>query len=129
MAKKTISLFLFTLFFTLGAQAQTVIFNVNLKPNLEDSMFVPNQDKMVIIGNFYPLGLNRSVQMFDEAPIDSIYTAEIRFGSRYQGQVLEYNFQIVDENGNKNTESMVRKITLSAGETEIPPLYFNAFAW
>jgi hypothetical protein len=106
-----------------------VIFNVNLKPNLEDSMFVPDQDKIVIVGNFFPLGVNRSVQMFDEAPIDSIYTAKIRFGSRYLGESLEYNFQIVDAEGNKNTESMVRKMTLQAGETESPPLYFNAFAW
>jgi hypothetical protein len=127
--KKISTLILFILFSFINLQAQTVIFNVNLKPNLEDSSFVPSQDKLQIIGNFYPLGPNRSIQLIDEAPIDSIYSAEIRFNSRYRGETLEYNYQIVDMDGNKNTENMVRKITIRAGETELPALYFNAFAW
>lgn len=122
----TITTFILT-FGLSSAQAQsTVIFNVNLQPSLKDSAFVPGRDIIQVKGNIYPLS-TRPVQLTD-ADSDSIYTAEIRFTSRYVGEQLEYNFEIVKPNETE-TERMSRKLNLRSGETELPALYFNAFAW
>ncbi|WP_020402049.1 hypothetical protein [Gracilimonas tropica] len=126
--KHLLSVIAFFLAVGLGSvQAQsTVIFNVNLQPNLEDSAFVPGRDIIRVTGNIYPLS-TRPVQLTD-ADTDSIYTAEIRFTSRYVGEQLEYNFEIVKPNETE-TERMSRKLNLRSGEMELPALYFNAFAW
>jgi hypothetical protein len=120
------SILLATGFISVQAQS-TVIFNVNLQPNLEDSAFVPGRDIIQVTGNIYPLS-SRPVQLTDTAPTDSIYTGEVRFASSYVGDQLEYNFEIVKPEETE-TERMPRKLNLRATEMELPPLYFDAFAW
>lgn len=115
--------------FSMAAQAQSsVIFNVNLTPMLEDSTFVPGRDYIRVTGNLSPIK-TRPVRLYDSNPVDSIYTAEVRFSSRHSNSELEYNFEIVHPEGKKKTEQLPRKVRLTSREIEIPPLYFNAFAW
>ncbi len=115
--------------FTLTVQAQsTVIFNVNLTPMLKDSTFVPGRDYIRVTGSLSPIS-TRPVRLYDTNPVDSIYTAEVRFSSRYSNSELEYNFEIIHPEGKKKTEQLPRKVRLSGRELELPPLYFNAFAW
>ena len=115
--------------FTLTVQAQsTVTFNVNLTPMLKDSTFVPGRDYIRVTGSLSPIS-TRPVRLYDTNPVDSIYTAEVRFSSRYANSELEYNFEIIHPEGKKKTEQLPRKVRLSGRELELPPLYFNAFAW
>ncbi|MGN8226836.1 hypothetical protein [Gracilimonas sp. BCB1] len=119
----------FLLACTITVQAQSkVTFNVNLTPMLKDSTFVPGRDYIRVTGNLSPIS-TRPVRLHDSNPVDSIYTAEVRFSSRYSNSELEYNFEIVHPEGKKKTEQLPRKVRLSGRELELPPLYFNAFAW
>lgn len=122
----TASLIIITGFVSVQAQS-TVVFNVNLQPNLEDSTFVPGRDIIQVTGNIFPLS-SRPVQLTDTVPVDSIFTAEVRFARSYVGDQLEYNFEIVKPEETE-TERMIRKLNLRATEMELPPLYFDAFAW
>ncbi|MBO6792466.1 MAG: hypothetical protein JJ895_01055 [Balneolaceae bacterium] len=109
--------------------AQTSItFNVNLKPQLEDSTFVPGRDQIKIIGDKYPIDTPNPYYLVDEAPKDSIYSVTIRFSSRFRGQMLNYNFEMTS-NYTKLTEVLPRSVQLQGREVELDPLYFNAFAW
>lgn len=126
-------LFLIALSFSLTTilKAQTTVtFNVNLTPMLKDSTFIPGRDVIQLTGNLFPLGKNRTEPMFDGKgnDADSIYTAVVRFSSRYDNQELEYNFRIVTPEKTKE-EKLPRKVSLRGKEVEIPPLFFNAFAW
>lgn len=94
---------------------------------LKDSTFVPGQNFIQVTGNIYPLS-TRPVRLTDTNPVDSVYSAEIRFSSRTANQELEYNYEIITPEG-KKTEQLPRKISLRGREIDIPPLYFNAFAW
>lgn len=127
----TRSLFLLALFILSGnyLQAQTSItFNVNLKPQLEDSTFVPGRDQIKIVGDLYPIDTPNPYYLVDEAPKDSIYSITIRFSSRFRNQMLNYNFEMTS-NYVQLTEVLTRSVQLQGREVELDPLYFNAFAW
>ncbi|MTI89167.1 MAG: hypothetical protein FH748_14515 [Balneolaceae bacterium] len=112
-----------------NALAQTSItFNLNMKPMLEDSSFIPGKDLLKINGNLYPLGRGKDKILKDRSPIDSVYSVEISFPSRYEGEKLTYNFYIVKP---KKTirEIRPRILVLSNRDTVLPPIIFNAFAW
>lgn len=69
--------------------AQTSItFNVNLKPQLEDSSFIPGRDNLKIVGDLYPIITPNPYYLVDEEPIDSIYSITIRFSSRFEIKCL-----------------------------------------
>ncbi|MGB0346730.1 MAG: hypothetical protein ACPGGA_04545 [Balneolaceae bacterium] len=109
--------------------AQTSItFNVNLKPQLEDSSFIPGRDNLKIVGDLYPINTPNPYYLVDEEPIDSIYSITIRFSSRFRNQMLTYNFEMM-ANYIRTVEVLPRSIQLQSREVELDPLYFNAFAW
>lgn len=108
------------------AQSTTITFNVNLKGHLEDSVFIPNRDFVQVKGNFPPL--NIPLRLEDTAPVDSIFTGEVTFSQRYNGQRLIYNYVLVIDY-NAKTENTPRSILLDGEDQELPPLYFNAYAW
>ncbi|MEQ8525859.1 hypothetical protein [Gracilimonas sp.] len=113
---------------TIAVYAQhKVTFQINLKPMLEDSTFIPGQDYVQVTGSFSPIS-TRPVRLYDTNPVDSIYTAEVRFSSRYSNQELQYNFEIVSPDSKKK-ERLPRKVSLRSREIELQPLYFDAFAW
>ncbi len=105
-----------------------VTFNLNLKPMLEDSTFIPGRDMAEVTGNLYPLGRNRNVRLYDLEPVDSVYTAEITFPRSVMGRQLEWNF-VLTLNQNTRREDMPRRLGLRSGDVELDPFYFNAFAW
>src|SRR6056297_2585424 len=105
------ALLLSILLFTV-AEAQTVTFNVNMKPMLEDSSFVPGQDVLRVTGNIYPLGPNQFVQLRDTSPRDSIFSAEVRFTNPQPNEVLEYTFQILRPENQIERERGMRRIPL-----------------
>lgn len=110
----------------LSAQVK-ISFNLNLKPQLEDSLFIPGRDQVMLTGNTYPLRLTRPVTMIDEEPIDSIYTVEVLFNRSEMNTMLEYNF-ILRVNSNSLTEDLPRRIEIRGNEI-LDALYFNSFAW
>lgn len=123
------SLLLISIFTSGSLIAQSsVTFNVNLKPQLEDSTFVPGRDKLEIIGDIRPLSMLRAFQLTDTEPIDSVYSVTLNFSTRFKRQTLTYNF-IMTANDVKLTEVLERNLTLQNREVSLDALYFNAFAW
>jgi hypothetical protein len=112
---------------TLLAQS-TITFNLNLKPQIEDSIFVPGQDKVKLIGNQFPLSSYRTKELTDSAPIDSIYSVEISFSRTLVNKSLQYNFIMLTENG-ETKEQRPRVITIRNEDAVLDAIYFNAFAW
>lgn len=106
----------------------SVTFQVNLKPQLEDSVFIPDRDRIYLTGDIFPLSERRKVYLTDEAPIDSVYEATVRFTSSAVGETLNYNFfiSLPDE---VLEEQMSRQTKLESGKRELDALYFNSFAW
>lgn len=107
---------------------QQVTFNVNLKPQLEDSIFIPGRDQLQLVGNLQPINTARPYFLTDTEPIDSVYSVTINFPGRFRNQTLVYNFEMT-VNYIKQTESLERRLLLRTGEVELDALYFNAFAW
>ena len=107
---------------------QQVTFNVNLKPQLEDSVFIPGRDQLQLVGNLQPINTARPYLLTDTEPIDSVYSVTINFPGRFRNQTLVYNFEMT-VNYIKQTESLERRLLLRTGEVELDALYFNAFAW
>lgn len=108
--------------------AQSVTFNVNMKPQLEDSTFVPGRDKLKLIGSVAPINTASPYYLSDQEPIDSVYSVTINFSPRYRNQTITYNFEM-NVNYRKLTENLQRQLLLRQGEVSLDPLYFNAFAW
>lgn len=108
-----------------GLAQSEVTFKVNLKPQLEDSVFIPGRDQIYLQGNVYPLS---SGQKTDHAPADSVYEVSVRFPSRVVGQQLSYNF-FIDTPQNTKEEQMPRNLQIRSRDQELDALYFDSFAW
>lgn len=130
MKRKLVVLFLVTIACSsLEAFArQQVTFNVNIKPQLKDSVFIPGRDQLRLVGNFQPINTARPYLLSDEEPIDSVYSVTINFPRRFRNQTLVYNYEMTI-NYVKRTEDLERELMLRQGDVELPPLFFNAFAW
>lgn len=114
--------------FNAQAQSTEITFNVNLKPQLEDSTFIPGRDNIKIIGDLYPINTPNPYFLLDEEPIDSIYSITIRFSPRFRNKMLNYNFEMM-VNFLKEKEAMPRSMQLQNSEVNLDPIYFNAFTW
>ena len=111
-----------------GAAQTTVVFRVDLRPQLKDSLFVPGRgDRVELAADYYPLGRDRNRPMADTEPADSIYTAEVTFRRRLDGQTLTYNFVLKTANGTL-TEQKKRLVPLNGGKIILDPIRFNAYA-
>lgn len=123
-------LVLSSVFLTLSGSvfAQKVTFNVNLKPQLEDSTFIPGRDQIKVVGSIQPINLATPYYLTDQEPIDSIYSVTINFSPRFRNQTITYNFEMT-ANYRKLTETLERQLLIRQGEVSLDPLYFNAFAW
>jgi len=132
MKFKSILLYLFFLVVSVSAgHAQTtkITFSVNLKPQLEDSTFVPPYDFIELVGDQQPLGRGKSLRLQDKAPKDSVYTVDVTFSRRHTNQTLTYNFILNTAKNGKQEEMMPRKIVLTGNKVELDPVLFNSFAW
>jgi len=110
---KYISAFLLLTLISISGYSQSKItFNVNLKPQLEDSTFVPPNDFIEITGDLYPLGKNKRLRLRDSAPKDSIYTVEIRFPRRLNNQQLTYTYIMTTAKNGEEREMRPRSIVL-----------------
>ena len=111
----------------LARSQSTITFQVNLKPQIEDSVFVPGRDVIEISGNLAPISL-RGIVLKDVPPQDSIYTVEIDFPYSTTGKKLTYRFKLKLESGTVN-EKLARNLDLNRGKQTLPALYFDSYAW
>ena len=128
---KSIKYFTLLIFFILpeAVFSQTSLtFNLNLQPQLEDSIFIPGKDKALVTGNILPFQREKTFELIDEQPIDSIYTVKIDFSGIHNGKNLIFNYLLQTEQG-VIRESRPRTIQLRKGETNLDALYFDAFAF
>lgn len=111
-----------------AAAQSSVTFKVNLKPQLEDSVFIPDRDRIYVKGDIFPLTGSRKIYLKDEAPADSVYETTVNFSASATGRELNYTFFIAlpDE---VLEEQMARRVKIEAEEKELDALYFNSFAW
>ncbi len=126
--KKLVLIFVFLIAPAVSAIAQTkVTFNINLKPMLLDSTFIPGQEFLEVKGDLRPFTRTTSFQMTDEAPIDSVYSVTIEFPRRYNGQILTYNYVIKSLVHKERNEFLPRTLELKGQEIIDPPYYFDSF--
>lgn len=107
------------------AQA-SVTFQIDLKKQLKDSVFIPSEHSIVIVGNKLPFTRTNSFELQDKAPIDSVYSVGIRFPSHVTGEKLEYNYVIKRPSGDLE-ESRARFLPLREGNRVMYMAYFNNF--
>ncbi|MCG8374198.1 MAG: hypothetical protein MI700_11715 [Balneolales bacterium] len=113
---------------TYGYGQSEVTFAVNLKPQIEDSTFIPGRDFVKIVGDLRPINTPTPFFLKDEEPIDSVYSITIRFSSRYRNQILTYNYELTSDSRKLN-EVLPRSLQLQGREVSLDTLYFNAFPW
>lgn len=111
-----------------SVSAQTkVTFNVNMKPMLEDSTFIPGQDILRVKGDLQPFTRVTTFQLSDEQPIDSVYSVTVNFPRRYTDQTLTFNYFIQTLNRGTLQESLPRYIELKGMDVNHPPYVFDTF--
>jgi len=111
------------------AKAQvSVTFKVNLKPQLEDSIYVPGRDQIYLKGNIFPLTNSKKIFMKDGTPADSVFEAMVEFPATASGKKLQYNYFIFTPD-RLLKEHLPRHLQLKEGQTELDALYFDSFAW
>ena len=112
---------------TATAQSQ-VTFQLNLKQQMKDSAFVPPQHSVVVTGNQLPFTSLNSFKMRDTEPVDSVYSAQVRFPSSEIGKTLKFKFEIKRPKKNNLTERQPRLLRIEEGTNTLRPDYFNSFA-
>ena len=126
--KQIVLLFIGFIALSTTSFAQTkVTFNLNLKPMLLDSTFIPGQEFLEIKGDFSPFTRTTRFQMTDEAPLDSVYSVTLDFPRRYNGQTLTYNYVIRSLIARERNEFLPRTLDLKGKEIVDPPYYFDSF--
>lgn len=128
MKKLLLTTFLVSLPLLLVHAQTTIVFNVDMRAAMKDSIFIPNQDQVKIKGNLYPLSRRAGKRMTDQAPADSIYTVEVRFPRQHSGKNLTFNFEIVKPRS-VLSEQGPRSILLNNEHIDLQPLGFNSFAF
>lgn len=96
---------------------------------MEDSTFVPGQgDVAQVTGNLYPLDGRVPIRMRDREPVDSVFTAEVKFPRSVQGRTLQYNY-LLDTEDQTFEEQRYRQLDLRGGKITLDALYFDSYAW
>ena len=106
----------------------TITFNLNLEPQLKDSVFIPGRDRVLVTGDIFPLSKSANLLKDTSTPPDSIYSITLRFSNNEFGKTLNYNF-IMYINGQRREESMRRQIRVRDDEMHLDALYFDSYAW
>lgn len=110
------------------AQAR-YIFQIDLRQQIKDSVFVPSEHSVVLEGNQLPFSSTKNFKLTDKTPADSIYTVEIQFPYLSVGKKLEYNFKIMRKEGDLE-ESQTRILSIQEATRKILDVtFFDNFAW
>ncbi len=110
------------------AQSADITFNVNLQPQLKDSIFIPGRDRLIVTGNQYPFNQPDTKLTDTSTPKDSVYTVTLKFFRRDFNKTFNYSF-VMYIDGEPIRESMVRQINVRPEDQDLDALYFDAFAW
>jgi hypothetical protein len=102
----------------------TVTFSVDMSTQLKDSTLVPSQDEVAVAGNQTPFSSRRSIEMKDEAPIDSIYVARVQFPSFVSDKKLSYNF-LIRRRHKKINEQNNRSLIIGKKDDVLPVAGFD----
>jgi hypothetical protein len=105
-----------------------ITFQVDFKQQMKDSVFVPSQHSVVVTGNQLPFTSLNSFRMQDTEPVDSVYSAQVRFPSSEIGKTLKFNFEIKRPKKENLTERQPRLLRIEEGSNTLRPDYFNSFA-
>jgi hypothetical protein len=106
----------------------TITFNINLEPQLKDSVFIPGRDRILVTGNTFPLTQSSNILKDSSTPPDSIYSITLRFSNNDFGKTLNYKY-IMYINGQRKEESLDRQVRVRREEMDLDALYFDSYAW
>jgi hypothetical protein len=112
-----------------NAQAQTnVTFQVNLDYELSNGVFNPEEHKVELSGNVYPLSQTRYIQLQPTESDSTIYFADVEFPPSSLNRVVTYRFRL-NLGGRFMNEDLPRNLTIPNRSISLDPLYFNSYAW
>lgn len=128
--KKIILLVITYLFcFTAFAFSQsTVTFRVNVSYEIENGIFNPEEHSVQLLGNVYPLSMNREITMTASETDSTTYEADVRFPMNVIQQPLTYKFRLKLDRKFMN-EDVPRNLVIPNESAKLDAIYFNSYAW
>lgn len=127
--QSTIIVFAFLALFTNDVLAQSKVkFQVNLNYELSNGVFNPEEHKVELSGNVYPLTQSRYIQLQPSESDTTIYFAEVEFPTSSVNRVVTYRFRL-NMGSRFMNEDLPRNLTIPSGSISMDPLYFNSYAW
>jgi hypothetical protein len=106
----------------------TVTFRVNVSYEIENGLFNPEEHSVQLLGDVYPLSMNREVIMTPSESDSTTYEADVRFQNNVLQQQLIYRFRLEINNRYMN-EDVPRNLVIPSESTKLDAIYFNSYAW
>lgn len=126
LLRTTLMLILLTAGSSAAVAQSRLIFRIDMRPQMKDSTFVPENSTIELTGNRLPFSRTHTVQLHDRGRPDSIYTATVHFPSLTNGQVLQYRY-FIRTPGGRIDERRPRVLRLNGQKKELPVTRFNSF--
>lgn len=111
-----------------AAAQSRVVFSIDLREQMRDSVFIPGVHTVELTGDQRPFTPYHTLKLEDKPPADSIYVKEVSFPSRVMGEVLKYNF-LIRSAYEVTEERRSRLLPLQPGNHKVHVAYFNIFNW
>jgi hypothetical protein len=106
----------------------TVTFRVNVSYEIENGLFNPEEHSVQLLGDVYPLSMNREVIMTPSESDSTTYEADVRFQNNVLQQQLIYRFRLEINNRYMN-EDVPRNLVIPSESAKLDAIYFNSYAW
>lgn len=111
------------------AEAQSdVTFQVDITDLLNDVEFNPDEDRVELVGNQYPLSSTQPLEMKRDEDTPTLFKVTVSFPGGTQNTQLEYQFRAMIDNRYER-EDIPRSLRLTANNQTLDALYFNSYAW
>lgn len=106
----------------------TVTFRVNVSYEIENGLFNPEEHSVQLLGDVYPLSMNREITMTPNESDSTTYEADVRFPNDVLQQQLIYRFRLEINNRFMN-EDVPRNLVIPSESAKLDVIYFNSYAW
>jgi hypothetical protein len=105
-----------------------VTFQVDITDLLEGKEFIPDEDRVELIGSRHPLSATRPIKMERDDEEPTLFKTTVSFPITMENSQLEYQFRVLIDNRYEN-EDIPRSLRILAEDRTLDALYFNSYAW
>lgn len=105
-----------------------VTFQVNLAHEIERGTFNPEEHRVELSGNVYPLSMTRFIELTPSEDDSTLYLAEIEFPMNTVNRDVNYRFRL-NLGGRFVNEDLPRAMRVPNRDARLSALYFNSYAW